>query len=306
MERHPSASRNGGRPHSPTQARVAAFWREVNEAEATDPQMLALRRRGADLTLRSLQIRDQIARRHGFRFRRSPEEMYAECLAAREELRRSVAERIVRRVDVATLPVPGGSSDLKCSELRGLSPEKQRTEIARMARRALRAATALGTTMFGEDWARKLPPAAGRRRAARGRAPRPATNARSRGSRRSLAATARPSRGDPDSAGDPDEPRPHAPRLCACGCGANLDELGKRPQARYVDDAHRMRASRGLDGAALERRAVIAAASAAPEAALEAFRRLSLSERSALVLDALRLSGEEALLAVLYPPGAAA
>ncbi|WP_143038475.1 hypothetical protein [Thermoleophilum album] len=67
-----------------------------------------------------------------------------------------------------------------------------------------------------------------------------------------------------------------------------------------------MRASRGLDGAALERRAVIAAASAAPEAALEAFRRLSLSERSALVLDALRLSGEEALLAVLYPPGAAA
>jgi len=80
----------------------------------------------------------------------------------------------------------------------------------------------------------------------RGRAPRPATNARTRGSRRggssSRSAGGGSSGGDSD--GESDEPPggrlkgPGAP--CACGCGERVPPW-RGPRARYVDDRHAAR-----------------------------------------------------------------
>jgi hypothetical protein len=69
----------------------------------------------------------------------------------------------------------------------------------------------------------------------RARAPR-AAGAHIRGSRRT-SSSSRTSGSDP---GDPD-PEPSSPRVCG-GCGEPL--IGKAPQARYHDDACRMRARR--------------------------------------------------------------
>jgi hypothetical protein len=72
-----------------------------------------------------------------------------------------------------------------------------------------------------------------------GRAPREATNARRRGSRRGERAT-------PSSSDDPD-PEPPGARLCACGCGADLDALGKNADARYANKTCAKRGQRRRD-----------------------------------------------------------
>lgn len=58
---------------------------------------------------------------------------------------------------------------------------------------------------------------------------------RTRGSRR----TGSSSR---SSGNDPGESDPSGERLCGCGCGSSLE--GFAPQARFISDAHRKRASR--------------------------------------------------------------
>lgn len=83
-----------------------------------------------------------------------------------------------------------------------------------------------------------------RRRGQTGRTPRPNTSTRTPGSRRTRTQT--PSRGDPDD-GDPDPGEPARAgrgdltkgRRHCLGCGHRIDH--KRPQARYCDDACRMR-----------------------------------------------------------------
>jgi hypothetical protein len=73
-------------------------------------------------------------------------------------------------------------------------------------------------------------------RSRQGHAPRPATNERSRGSRRGERATS-------SSSDDPDpELEPH--RTCGCGCGASLDHL--RSHASFLNGTHRMRTLRAL------------------------------------------------------------
>jgi hypothetical protein len=67
------------------------------------------------------------------------------------------------------------------------------------------------------------------------RAPREATNTRTRGSRRGTRAAA-------SSSDDPDPEPPPAARLCACGCGQGISH--RRADARYVDDTHSKRSRR--------------------------------------------------------------
>jgi hypothetical protein len=73
-----------------------------------------------------------------------------------------------------------------------------------------------------------------------GRARRQATNTRIRGSRRRERSTSSSS----DDPGPDPEPSPAGRRECEC-CGLPL--TGKRPQARYLNDAHRKRAQRQRD-----------------------------------------------------------
>jgi hypothetical protein len=72
------------------------------------------------------------------------------------------------------------------------------------------------------------------RRRRQGRSSRPATNARSRGSKRGCSAR-RSSERSGDSGSDSDSSEPPG-RTCGCGCG--LDISHRAPQARYASDAH--------------------------------------------------------------------
>jgi hypothetical protein len=101
---------------------------------------------------------------------------------------------------------------------------------------------------------RALPPVArrayatylrtGRLPEGRARAPREARNDRPRGSRRSSTRRSSERSGDSGSEGGEPEPSPAGRRECEC-CGLPL--TGKRPQARYLNDAHRKRAQRQRD-----------------------------------------------------------
>jgi hypothetical protein len=84
----------------------------------------------------------------------------------------------------------------------------------------------------------------GRLPEARARAPREARNDRPRGSRRSSSRRSSERSGDSGSEGGEPEPSPAGRRECEC-CGLPL--TGKRPQARYLNDAHRKRAQRQRD-----------------------------------------------------------
>lgn len=77
-----------------------------------------------------------------------------------------------------------------------------------------------------------------------GRAPRTASNTKTRGSRR----TSTGSRAGPD---DPDSDEPPGGRLCACGCGWSIDH--RHHSAQYLNDTHgdthRKRVRRGRERA---------------------------------------------------------
>lgn len=172
---------------------------------------------------------------------------------------------------------------------RGMTLDELRRNAAeheawRAERRARRVSVRRGVHLR-QAAARKAPSGATPRT---GRAQREATNARTRGSRRS-SASASGSRGSPDDLADP-EP---SSRRCACGCGADLS--GRRPQTVYATDTCRKRSERATQARvdrdhAAHLLARLAASTTARDA-LEAFVGLSVDERE-IVVEALGLDGD--------------
>jgi hypothetical protein len=126
----------------------------------------------------------------------------------------------------------------------------------------------------------------------RGREARPATNRRSRGSRRGSAGGA-----DPGDDGDPDPP----PRVCPCPCGRSL--AGRRPQARYYEDACRKRVERGADPERRIRARAETLRERLPAAtrAFDYFLSLPLPDRLALI-EARAIPRDETVLRLLVMP----